>query len=449
VAKDLVIDPVGTIYASVPSSAGAGGNSITPIDPIANVLGQPVFVGSEPNKLAISDNGQVIYAGIDGAKAIRRFDVPTRTPGLQFPVDSQGQFVAVDLAIAPSQTQTVAAARGNNPNASDGGLAIYDDGVQRPNTSGVANTISVIDYSASPLILYGHNNANSEFGFRKLAAASCGVTVLSIKNSLLSGANNFKIENGRAFATNGRLADPEAGTLLGTYPVTTNVQIGTFPTAVIADSAANRVYFFMNDTSSDFSPATMLIRAFDMQTFLHVGTLAIPNISGRPTSVVRWGTDGFAFRTTTNKVYLIQTSLIPGQTQPVVPAPTPTPPSYTLRGMIGGPTGGLPLPPFTIQLSGGQNTTTTTNADGSFAFTGLPLCSDFTVTPLPSDNYTFFPTSLTLPANGQNNPNSSLFFSAVPKLIGFSVSAVNVGEGNTLLFSVSRLNYISAPATVD
>ena len=94
--------------------------------------------------------------------------------------------------------------------------------------------------------------------------------------------------------------------------------------------------------------------------------------------------------------------------------------------------------------------TTTTNADGSFAFAGLPLCSDFTVTPLPSSNYTFLPTSVTLPANGQNLPNSPVFFNAIPKLIGFSVSTVSVPEGNsTLLFSVTRLNDISSAATVD
>jgi hypothetical protein len=331
-----VIDPVGTIYASGPSSAGASGNSITPIDPIANVVGQPVFVGSEPNKLAISDNGQVIYA------------------------------------------------------------------------------------------------------------------VLSTKNSLLFGANNFKIENGRAFATGGRVADPEAGTLIGTYPVTTNVPDGTFPSAVIADSATNRVYFFMNDSSADFTPHTMLIRAFDMQTFLHVGTVALPNISGRPTAVVRWGTDGFAFRTTTDKVNLIQTSLIPNQSQPVVPAPTPPPPTFTMRSSVSGPTGGPPLPTFTVQVTGGQTSTTTTNEGGSFVLTGLPLCSTFTVTPVPAGNYTFLPASVTFTVDGQSNPNSPLFFNAVPKLVGFAVSFVNVSEGSTtLLFSVTRLFDTSSAATVD
>ena len=450
VANDIVIDPAGTIYASVPSSAGSGGNSITPIDPVANTVGQPVFVGSEPNKLAISDNGQVMYVGLDGARAIRRFDVPTRTPGLQFPLDSQSQNIALDLAVAPGQPQTVAAARGSDPNAADGGVAIYDDGVQRPNATGVSNPTNFINYSASPLILYGHNASVSDFSFYKMAAASCGLTVLSIKNSLLSGANNnFEIENGSAISTNGRAADAEAGTLIGTYGVATNVPSGTFPTALIADSEANRVYFFMNDLFAGPTPTTMLIRAFDMKTFVEVGTLAVPGISGRPTSAVRWGTDGFAFRTTTNKVYLIQTSLIPSQSEPLPPAPAPTPPTFTVRGKMGGPEGGPPLPTFTVQLSGGQTATTTTTTDNSFVFTGLPLCSEFILTPVPSNNYFFLPATVTIPSSGQNLPNAPIFFSAIPKVVGFSLSGVTVDEGNTaLLFSVKR-NDSSTAATVD
>src|SRR5690349_15464444 len=67
-AKDLVVDPnTQTLYASVPSSAGAGGNSITPVDPVAGTIGTPVFVGSEPGRMVISDDGQYIYVALDGA----------------------------------------------------------------------------------------------------------------------------------------------------------------------------------------------------------------------------------------------------------------------------------------------------------------------------------------------------------------------------------------------
>src|ERR1044072_3654026 len=42
----------GKIYASVPSSAGSGGNSIKSIDPATGVVESSTFIGSEPNKLA-------------------------------------------------------------------------------------------------------------------------------------------------------------------------------------------------------------------------------------------------------------------------------------------------------------------------------------------------------------------------------------------------------------
>src|SRR5919199_4527705 len=84
-AKDLVVDPnTQTIYASLPSGAGASGNSITPINPATGAVGTPVFVGSEPGKMAISGDGQFIYISLDGAAAVRRFDVASQTAGLQF-----------------------------------------------------------------------------------------------------------------------------------------------------------------------------------------------------------------------------------------------------------------------------------------------------------------------------------------------------------------------------
>src|SRR6185369_10675118 len=43
--------------------------------------------------------------------------------------------------------------------------------------------------------------------------------------------------------------------------------------------------------------------------------------SGTPTSLLRWGPNGLAFRTTANQLFIIQTSLIPS----AEPIPTPTP----------------------------------------------------------------------------------------------------------------------------
>ncbi len=450
VANDIVFDPATqTAFASVPSSAGAGGNSITPFDPSSGAVGQPVPVGAEPNRLAISGDGQYVYVGLDGAKAVRRFDVAARTAGPQFALGDaqQGQFVANDIEVAPGQPQTVAVVRGGG---STGGVAVYDDGVRRPNTTGVFHTINRIEYSASPLVLYGHNNSDSEGGFRKMAVPPCGPSVMSVRGSLLWG-EDFTVDNGLAYSSSsGRVADPEAGTLLGAYPVRDAVPDSMYTAGVVVDSKAGRVYFFLHEPiHSGHAPLPMLVRAYDQRTFLHLGTMTVPNISGFPTSFFRWGADGFALRTTANKVYVLRTDLVPAVSQPVTPAPSPTPPSYTLRGQVS--TFNAPPPPaVTLSLSGPLTGTTTTAADGSFAFNRLPFCADFTVTPQPVENYTFSPASVTITAANQNFPNfSTAFFNAIPRLVSFAQAAAGVPEGaGSLTVNVTRTGSLSAPATV-
>lgn len=88
-AKDLVVDPnTQTIYASLPSGAGVNGNSIAAINPTTGAVNNTVFIGSEPGRMALSDDAQFIYVGLDGAASIRRFDVATQTAGPQFALGS-------------------------------------------------------------------------------------------------------------------------------------------------------------------------------------------------------------------------------------------------------------------------------------------------------------------------------------------------------------------------
>src|SRR6185369_16116113 len=83
--KDLIYNASNqTIYSSVPGTGGSLGNTITPINPTTGALGSSVFIGSEPNKLALTDNGQFLYVGVDGAAAVRRFDATSTTAAPQF-----------------------------------------------------------------------------------------------------------------------------------------------------------------------------------------------------------------------------------------------------------------------------------------------------------------------------------------------------------------------------
>src|SRR5262245_52460315 len=86
--NDIVYEPAsGLLYASVPSTSGHPlGNRIVAIDPAAATIVRSVVVGSEPRPLALSADGTVLWVGLDGARAIRRVELPALSPGLQFAV---------------------------------------------------------------------------------------------------------------------------------------------------------------------------------------------------------------------------------------------------------------------------------------------------------------------------------------------------------------------------
>ena len=312
--KDLVYDPLTQrIYASVPSSAGGIGNSITQIDPVLGTVGASVSIGSEPGKLAISDNSQYIYVALGGAAAVRRFDLTTQTAGLQFSLGSgiSGVYSAEDISVMPGQADTVAISR-EDPNFNHGGVAIYDNGVVRANTTPPPTGSNVIEFSPNASTLYGYNNESSEFGLRKMAVDSFGVTVVSTTRNLISNfGTNIVQHNGLLYSTRGQVVDPETLTRVGTFPLT------DFPSFVLPDSSANRVYFL-----SGFFSSTVTLRAFDLTTFVQVGSLSINGISGNPSSLIKWGTDGLAFRTSGNQVFLVSTSEIASFPATPIPAPT-------------------------------------------------------------------------------------------------------------------------------
>lgn len=161
--NDLVyVQATQKLYASVPSSEGSTGNSIAEIDPVTGSISHRVFVGSEPTVLAAAADGQTLYAGLEGASAIRRYNITTHTAGQQFPIgrdDFLGPFSFSDIAVSPGNPSVVAVARRNlccTPRQE--GVAVFDNGVQRPQTGPDHSSGSDFLAFASPSILYGSND---------------------------------------------------------------------------------------------------------------------------------------------------------------------------------------------------------------------------------------------------------------------------------------------------
>jgi hypothetical protein len=199
------------------------------------------------------------------------------------------------------------------------GVAIYDDGVQRLDTTPGHTGSNTIVFSGDASVLYGYNNETTEYGLRTMSVGESGVTVDSNVRSLITGSR-VKIEyaDGLLYATSGRVVDPVAEVIVGSYPASGSV---------VPDVAAGRV-FFLDDDSID---------AFAIDTFAPVGAINVPGPDGA--NLVRWGDDGFAYHTG-DKVVIIRSSLVHGAAKPTA---TPSPTATRTPTRTPGPTS-TPLP---------------------------------------------------------------------------------------------------------
>jgi hypothetical protein len=282
-AKDLAYDPYSAqIYASVPGNAGLNGNSITPIEPVTATVGAAVFVGSEPGKLAASDDGSFLYVALDGASAVTRFNIPAQAPDLSFYLNPDGPpLFAGDLSVQPGNPNTVAIVRRN------AGVAIYDDGVARPTVAGGSSSIA---FSSDPTRIYGYNSDSTEFGFRRLTVDDSGVRVQDVTGGLVFGFNvTIKFDAGFVYSTHGEVVDPrESGgppQLVGTIPV-------GFASSVVPDSASDRVWYLAGNQLLEYTESHLT----------RVAQYTLPSGGG---SLIRWGDfGGLAYQNGTN-VYLL------------------------------------------------------------------------------------------------------------------------------------------------
>ncbi len=126
------------------------------IDPFTGTIETSVFVGSEPGKLALSDNSQYLYVSLDGAASICRVDVAAQMADLQFSLGSgiHGPRYAEDIEVLPGNPEAIAVSlQFLSVSPRFAGVAIYVNGVPRPITvpgfSGTGNHVNLIEFSSS------------------------------------------------------------------------------------------------------------------------------------------------------------------------------------------------------------------------------------------------------------------------------------------------------------
>jgi hypothetical protein len=314
----LVFDPVsGTLFAAVLGNPGA----IVPVDPLTGTTGTPIPVGIDPVKLALADNGQYLYVGLDGENAFQRIDVAAQAVDLTVPlvmepttppyqIEPGTALYAEDMAVLPANPQSLAVSRMlKNSSPRHAGVVVYDGGVMRATTTPGHTGSNVITFSASAGTLYGYNNETTLFGFYIMAVDSSGVAIVDVVppvgapgSKLISGFGvDIDFHNGLIYTSQARVIDPVAKVEVGSFSMPSSNRMLVAP-----DAGTGRVFILRRDSAS----GVWSIAAYDIGTRLLLATENIPGVAGDPGDLLRWGARGLAFRTSGGQIYLIRSTLL-------------------------------------------------------------------------------------------------------------------------------------------
>jgi uncharacterized repeat protein (TIGR01451 family) len=256
--SDLTYDP-GTdrVYGTIPANSTLQSNTVMRINPYTDSVESYIPFDTNPGLMALSASNQYIYVVVQGGFSVERLNLASQTPDLEFALPNVfPYYYAANILGLPNSPESIAIAGWSDYGPTQD--FIYDGNVPRTNLTDLA------------LVPGLHNNG-----------------ILSEGVLYLPGG----------FALNPTNLQP-----VGEFPV--QGVIGAQPMA--PDPASGSVFFLAQQGSQT------VIYAYDTVAFTLRGSQTIPGVVGVAQNLVRWGTNGLAFSTTGNQLFLIRCALCPG-----------------------------------------------------------------------------------------------------------------------------------------
>lgn len=304
------------LYVSTADYDGAYPNSIVAVDGSTGTVVKTQGVESNPIFLSRSANGEYLYAAYNSATNLTQLALPGLNTTITAPLRGSGgeTWIPGDLKAAPQNPHTVAATLimpGFHPE-SLGGIAVFDDGVPRPNllpgwTGGqkVPASFDTLAWSASDQLLtsapsYWDDGMTGPLF--QLSVDPSGLSYLGQGSTTFDTGGGYlhsDFGTGLIYSDGGSVADPNTGATVGSYQASG---------LVAPDSSLNRV-FILGQTSAQVNTNNYTIESFDQKAFTPVSSITLSNLSGSPIGLIRWGTSGLAVLTSGGLADILENGL--------------------------------------------------------------------------------------------------------------------------------------------
>ncbi len=317
------------ILASTPNWSSTIGNSLVPIDPVRGRVGMPTWIGSDPWQMAISDNGQYLYAGLYSGWAVQRVRLEDLVPDLRIPLYDEADTgwgrrpTRVNEILAyPGRPESFVVARaalpGNPEYIVPHGVAVFDGPSKRPRATSELpydTQIQSIQWDGSGRSLYGFLN------FRELAVTDQGVELLSATSGvtpMVFSTDQMRCQYDLCFTPAAVIIDAKSQESLGRFAVDLYSDEFYWADFIAPDLDRGLVYFLADLGRRNYGDRRLLVEAYDIHTFLRVGVLLIDDAEP-PTGLLIWGDDQLAV-STAEEVVLFPMSKLHSRTRGTPPS---------------------------------------------------------------------------------------------------------------------------------
>jgi hypothetical protein len=446
-SRDLAYDSTQQlIYASVPGSATTNPNTISVLSLASVAITSSQSVGTNPDILAISGDGHFLYAGIDGTGSVQRFTLPGLVTDINYSLGADpffGPFFAEDLQVAPGAPHTVAVTLANagvGP-AEQGGVAVFDDAIQRPTKfPGGFNIVSSLQWGADATKLFGSDGFN---GLDALTVSAGGVSLIQSFNGVARGERiHFSQSNSQIYGEGGEV-------LSTTGQMTANFNVGG---PMVIDPGLNAAFIIPQNF---FGSSTL--QAYNLSRFTLNRTIPLNGVTGRPRRMIRWGQNGLAFNTDSGQIVLVAGNFLdpiaaPSALPVPTPIPTPTPnpnPQAPAISFLNPGSAIAGSSSFTLTVQGANFTNSSVvQFNGSARTTTFVSSAELQAAITAADVTTVGVATVTVldPSNGPSAGSTFLIGSTGGT--GFATTAIAEPANDIAADPVRQALYLSVPNTV-
>jgi hypothetical protein len=302
-ANAILLDPFSQqVYASVPSAAtSVTGNSIVAINPYTAAVGTPIAIGSEPNVMAETSDGNYLYVGLSGADSLAQFDLVQQKVKATIPLaytqyGTTTSASATSLAAMPGSDTSLAIG------ISDGwgNFGIFDvngnSGSFRPNFSGYYEGVNPVFASAAELYAYDSQTTGAEFYRYSVNANGLSLIDGSTLYGMGGFSGGFQLANGMVYGGAGGVVNPltTPPTQIATMSLPDFYQSGISPEGVgaVPDASTQKEFLMLENTAGTWEYA---LARYDLTRYLPETWVSMPASASGILSgwtMYRWGQDG-------------------------------------------------------------------------------------------------------------------------------------------------------------